>query len=74
MVIPKLENLVGFRLRNLQKMDKENDQNFLNTPAPPNTSFDSDVDTDSNSGSDFIIQGQWSNQLLEKIRDILNIR
>ena len=55
-------------------MDKENDQNFLNTPAPPNTSFDSDVDTDSNSGSDFIIQGQWSNQLLEKIRDILNIR
>ena len=55
-------------------MDKENDQNFLNTPDPPNTSFDSDVDTDSDSGADFIIQGQWNNQLLEEFRDFLNIR
>ena len=55
-------------------MDKENNQDFLNTHSPPNTSLNSDADAEEDSDSDFMIGGQWNNQLLEEIRDFLNLR
>ena len=56
-------------------MDKENNHNFLNTSFDQSdTSIELDADSDSSTGFDLIIQGQWNNQLLEEIRDFLNLR